>query len=507
MNRALKTIVPGVLALAPMLLAPSAALADVRLPSLISDHMVLQRSQAAPIWGWADAGETVTVGIAGQSHTVQAGADGRWKVVLDRIEKAGPHTLTVKGKNSLTVSDVLAGEVWLGSGQSNMAWTVAASNHFEQEKAAATLPQIRMFTVARKTALLPQDECKGKWEVCSPETVGAFSATAYFFGRELHKQLKVPVGLINSSVGGTPVEAWTSYELQQQRSELKPLLDSWSQRASTYNLATAMAAYEKQMTGWRAAAAKARAEGKTAPRAPQKPVNPLYQTHYPGGLFNAMIAPLVPYAIRGAIWYQGESNASTAERGELYGLQLSLMVEEWRQRWGQGDFPFAWVQLPNFTTPATGWPEVRESMLKTLALPNTGMTTNMDIGEHKDIHPKNKQDIGLRLSYWARANVYGDEVEWSGPLPAEHRVHSDSIEVRFKHAEGLAAKGGELRGFEVAGADKQWKPAKARIVGRRVIVSSDAVKKPVAARYSWASDPDGNLVNGAGLPASPFRTQ
>ncbi len=506
MSRPISRLIPGVLAFAPLLLAANPAAAEVKLPALFSDHMVLQRNTEAPVWGWADPGEEVTVSIGGQSRTTHAGGDGRWQVSLGDLKAGGPHTLSVRGKNTLTINDVLAGEVWLGSGQSNMAWTVERSNNFEQEKAAANLPQIRMFTVARKTATTPQEDCGGKWVVCSPETVGSFSATAYFFGRNLHQKLGVPVGLINSSVGGTPVEAWTSYPAQAARPELKEMLASWEERAASFNLASAFAAYDQQIARWRTVAAKARAEGRTPPRQPQRPVNPRYHTHAPSSLFNGMIAPLIPFAMRGAIWYQGENNGSSAERGALYGLQLGLMIQVWRERWGQGDFPFAWVQLPNYTTQASGWPLVREGMLKTLALPNTGMTTNMDIGEHNDIHPKNKQDIGLRLSLWARANVYGEELEWSGPLPKNHRVHTDSIEVRFSHAEGLKARDGELRGFEIAGADKQWKPARARVIGRRVIVSSPEVEKPVAVRYSWAADPEGNLVNGAGLPASPFRT-
>lgn len=493
------------LGLAAALAAP--ARADVRLPRVISDHMVLQRDAAVPIWGWADPGEGVTVTVAGQTRATKADADGTWRVKLDRLAAGGPHTLTVKGNNTVTVKDVLVGEVWLASGQSNMAWTVGRSTNFESEKEAAKHPQLRMFTVGRAPAREPQKDCKGTWEVCAPETVGNFSGTAYFFARDLQAKLKVPVGVINSSVGGTPIESWISLDAQKSVAALQPLLARWNKLATEWEPKSAQAKYEKQLAAYRMAAEKAKAEGKKVPRAPQKPVHPNDNTHYPAVLFNAMIAPVVPYGIRGAIWYQGESNAGSEESGKLYGAQLPLLVRDWRGRWGEGDFPFAWVQLPNYVTKAQGWPAVREAMRRSLSLPQTGMTVNIDIGDPKDIHPANKQDYGKRLALWARAQVYGEKIPWSGPLPAGHKVEGGAVEVSFAHADGgLVAKGGELRGFAVAGADGKWRPAAARIQGDRVLVSSTEVAAPVAARYDWAANPDGNLYNGAGLPASPFRT-
>jgi hypothetical protein len=491
---------------AALLIVPIAR-ADVRLPHIISDHMVLQRDLADPIWGWADEGEEVRVSIAGQSLRAKPGADGKWQVKLAPIQETGPLTLTVQGKNTLKVQDILVGEVWLASGQSNMAWKVSNSNNFAEEKKAAEHPQLRMFTVMTHPARTPQTDCRGVWQVCSPETVGNFSATAYFFGRDLQQKLNVPVGLINSSVGGTPIEAWTSMDVQKEHSELSGLLASWDQWAANYNAEKAKAAYDKQLAAWKEAAAKAKAAGKTPPRQPRKPANPRDETHHPAVLYNGMIAPLVPYDIRGAIWYQGESNAGSKESGMLYKLQLQLMVQDWRSRWSEGDFPFAWVQLPNFTTGAQGWPYVRESMLEATSLPHTGMTVNIDIGEHKDIHPKNKQDIGKRLALWALANVYGQKIPWSGPLPAGHKVQGNEVVLSFKHTNGgLVAKDGTLRGFQIAGADKKWHTAEARIQGNQVVVSSPDVKEPTAVRYDWANDPNGNLFNGAGLPASPFRT-
>jgi hypothetical protein len=498
-----RVLLAGLLA-AAVLAGP--ARADVRLPKIISDHMVVQRGAAVPVWGWADAGEEVTVSLAGQTQTARADAGGKWRVKLDKLEAAGPHTLTVKGKNTLTVKDVLVGEVWLASGQSNMQWSVAQARDPDKERAAADFPQIRMFTVARKPAREPQSDCSGSWQVCSPQTVGQFSAAAYFFGRDLHQKLGVPVGLINSSYGGTIIEAWISQDALKSLPELKGVLASYEKRAATYDPEKAKADYDKRLAAWQEAARKAREKGKQPPPRPRQPTDPRRSPNYPAVLFNGMIAPLIPYAIRGAIWYQGESNAGSEDSGRLYALELPLLIRDWRGRWKE-DFPFAWVQLPNYESPAKGWPLVREAMLKALAVPNTGMAVAIDIGEARNIHPKNKQEVGRRLALWARAKVYGEKTPCSGPLPAGHKVSGSTVELTFRHADGgLVAKGGELRGFTIAGADGKWRPAEARIEGDKVLVSSPEVKEPVAVRYDWANNPDGNLYNGAGLPASPFRT-
>jgi sialate O-acetylesterase len=473
--------------------------------------MVLQADREVPVWGWADPGEEVTVAIAGQTKTAKADPKGKWTVKLAPLKAGDALTLRVKGSNAITVQDVLVGEVWLCSGQSNMQMTVKGAKDFATEKAAANFPKIRMFRETSGVATTPQDHCKGTWQVCSPDSVGDFSAAGYFFGREIHKSLDVPVGLINSSVGGTPIEAWTSMKAQHPKSELKPILEPWEKAVADWDPAKAQAQYEKQLAAYKEAAAKAKAEGKTPPRAPNKPVDPKLSNHRPASLFNAKIAPLIPYAIRGAIWYQGESNAG--KLAHLYGLQLKTMIEDWRSRWGEGDFPFAWVQLPNYMkaqsqpVEASNWAVIREEMLKTLALPHTGMAITIDVGEANDIHPKDKQDVGQRLAMWALAKVYGKLVAASGPLPAGHKVNSSEVVLSFKHtAGGLVGKGGELKGFAIAGADRKWVKADAKISGDQVIVSSPNVKEPVAVRYDWANNPDGNLYNGAGLPASPFRT-
>lgn len=458
-----------------LLLTPLCA-ADLKLAALFSDHMVIQREKPVPVWGWADAGEHLTVDFAGQKKPAVADASGKWQVKLDPLAaSAESRTLSVqsaKPDRKLEVADVLVGEVWLGSGQSNMAMRVSGALNFKNEQSTASLPLIRTFNEGSKTSPKPQVDGSGKWTVCSPETVGTFSATLYFFGRELQRELNVPVGLINSSVGGTPIESWIAADVQNPKSK--------------------KAAASKPKTP------SPRPKGKQA--VTDEPKNII------GGLFNAKIAPLIPYALRGVLWYQGEANTHPG-KGALYQDQLPLLVTDWRKRWND-ELPFAWVQLPNYNRPGEGWSLVREAMLKTLRLPKTGMAITVDIGEADNIHPKNKQEVGRRLSLWALGTVYERKVPAiSGPLPAGHEINSNKITVSFKHTEGgLLAKDGELTGFVIAGGDKKWQPALATIDGDKVIVSSTEVAKPVAVRYAWASVAICNLFNGAGLPASPFRT-
>lgn len=492
--------------------AAPAARADVRLPAVFSEHAVLQSGVEAPVWGWASPGEKVTVAIAGQTKTATADAAGRWSLRLDALQPGGPHTLTVQGNNRLEIEDVLVGEVWIGSGQSNMAMTVQGCKDFDQEKAAARFPKLRMFTVARKTAETPQEECQGEWCVTTPETVGAFSATAYFFGRELHKTLDVPVGLINSSWGGTPVQAWTSLDAQRPLPALAPMFAQWEQRIAGYDPEKAKARYEAQLARWKEETEKAKTTGAKPPRRPQLEGDPRESPHRPASLFNGMIAPLAPYALRGAIWYQGESNAG-GDAG-LYGLQLRTLIADWRARWNQGDFPFLFVQLPNFRKPQqepvepSGWVIVREEMLKTLAVKNAGMAITVDIGEADDIHPRNKQDVGKRLALWALAHTYGKDVVGSGPIYKSMEKKEGKIVLSFDYAPGglVTSDGGPPVGFAIAGDDGKFVWAQARIEGSSVVVWSDAVKDPAAVRYAWADNPKANLANKAGLPASPLRT-
>ena len=487
--------------------AAQAALANVRLPAIFSDHMVLQRDAPVSVWGWADAGERVTVSIAGQTKTTQAGADGRWMLKLDKLKACDtPQQLVVKGVNTITLNDVLVGEVWLGSGQSNMAMTVNRAKDYAQEQVAANFPLVRMFKEESGTAKTAQADGKGQWVLCAPETVGAFSATLYFFGREIHQKLNVPVGLINSSVGGTPIESWISPEAQHASKELTPFFEAISKPGTDAVSEAAKAKYERDLAAWDEAAKKARGANQKAPRKPRNPAAASVRKADVGGLYNGKIAPLIPYAIRGALWYQGEANTNPP-KPPFYQHQLPLLVKDWRARWGY-NFPFAWVQLPNFNAPGRDWPLVREAMLKSLKVPQTGMAITIDIGDPGNIHPTNKQEVGRRLSLWALGEVYGQKgVATSGPIPAGQKIRGGEVVLSFKHTDaGLVAKGGELKGFAIAGVDKQWLNASAKIVGDTVVVSHPGVKKPVAARYAWADNPDCNLFKGAGLSASPFRT-
>ena len=482
--------------------------AGFRLAAPISDHMVLQREKPVAVWGWADAGESVTVAFAGQSKTATAGADGKWMLKLDALKaSAEPRTLVVTGKDGhkLEVKDVLVGEVWLGSGQSNMAMNVQSSNNFAAEKVAANFPLIRHYQESSGPSELPLPEGKGTWKACTPDNVGGFSAVLYFFGREIHKEVGVPVGLVNTSVGGTPIESWVSAETQSSDPETKAIFDGQLKAYQDFDAVKATALYEKQMAAWKLAVGKAKAAKTELPRKPNDPIAMRKFKGGPAALFNGKVANLAPYTLRGMLWYQGEGNAGNPG---VYEKQLSQLVTSWRTLWSD-EVPFAWVQLPNYRdSDSESWPRIRESMMKVLALPKTGMAITLDIGDPKDIHPKNKQDVGLRLSYWALDSVYGRKVAaTSGPLPAGSKVEGSAIRVSLKHAAGLKTRdGGAARGFLVAGSDKIWKPAAARFEGTEVIVSSPEVSAPVAVRYAWAENPDCNLVNGAGLPATSFRT-
>jgi len=497
------------LALAFLTLGALASAAELRLPAVFSDHMVLQRDKAVAVWGWADAAEEVTIEFAGQKKAAKADASGQWSLRLDPLTaSAESRRLTATGKDGrkAEVSDVLVGDVWLGSGQSNMAMTVNRAKDFEQEKTAATFPLIRHFKEESAGAATAQTQSKGKWLACTPDNVGAFSATLYFFGREIHREVGVPIGLINTSVGGTPIESWIAPEVQETKPELSAALKAQSAALPKIDPEKAKADYAVELKKFKAAKAKAVAEGTKAPRPPRNAAEVSERKGSYGQLFNGKVAPLVPYTLKGMLWYQGEANSSDT-RAPLYVHQLSALVTDWRARWGE-ELPFAWVQLPNFSRPGEGWPLMRESMLKTLSLPKTGMAVTIDIGEAKDIHPKNKQEVGRRLSLWALGNVYGRKVAAaSGPLPAGHEIKGAEVVVTLTHAEGLKTRdGAPVKGFQLAGTDKQWKPAAARIDGAKLVVTSAEVVAPVALRYAWLDFPETNLVNSADLPASPFRT-
>jgi sialate O-acetylesterase len=654
--------------LSALLLTSAASLpaAELRPASLFTDHMILQREQPVPVWGWADPGEEITVEFAGQKKTAKADGGGKWIVKLDPMPaSAEPRELTVSSTNPESkiqnpkLTDVLVGDVWLCSGQSNMGFDVSGSLNAEQEIANANYPAIRIFAVAQNPALAPARKVKGEWRQCSPETAAKFSAAAYFFGRELHKELKIPIGLLHSSVGGTPAEAWTRLEALKtmpalaERAE-KEIAQIQSQEDDNKRFPAARDAWEEKygvkpppiseaargwadpgldVSDWKTVTLPAqwmqlgeksggvfwlRKEVELPESAVGKPfslvlnwVNEQYETAFfngvevsraydkapefymfqrrcnvPGNLvkagrnvlavrvvsateraglwqsgrelgfpvtdrlavdkqwlmkteshfaplpsealasrpkpnnvaarsvssslYNGMIAPLVPFAIKGAIWYQGESNAGHhAEYRDL----LSTMIRDWRAQWGS-EFAFLIQQLVNNSAPSKdanqreSWPFLREAQGQVAdTLPKCGIAVGIELGEAFSIHPKNKQDVGKRLALVALEKTYGRNLESSGPLYGSMKIDGTTIRVKFTHADGLNAKGGPLQRFAIAGADKKFVWAEARIEGDSVVVSSPQVLQPAAVRYAWADNPDGcNLYNSAGLPASPFRT-
>jgi len=644
--------------------APEVLSGEVRVADLFTDHMVLQRDMEVPVWGWSAPSARITVAVNGQTVTAKANRDGAWKATLSPMAAGGPYTMTVSGDNTLTFSDVLVGDVWLASGQSNMWWPIQSGAlgvaNREAEVAAADYPEIRLFTVPQSTHFEVQRHFDGPdWTPCSPETVATFSATAYFFGREMHRTQGVPIGLIHSSWGGTLCEAWTSAEALRTLPDFARKLDRMEKEAP--QIEAAQAAYDTAMEQWNAQLAtydKGHVDGvpvwadrgldtqdwramtvpgvwehqgyedldgymwyrkvlelpedwagkdltlslgpindadrtyfngalvgkhegpghATTPRnysvpgelvvphvnvvavriydmanvggfhgnesdmfvtlagvpngveiplagiwqhkpsaylrdVPPQPEAPLIREgdpNVPTVLYNAMIAPLVPYGLKGAIWYQGESNVNRAYQ---YRELFPTMIADWREQWGQGDFPFLYVQLANFLQTAaepgeSAWAELREAQDMTLAIRNTGMATIIDIGEADDIHPQNKQDVGKRLALAARHVAHGENLTCSGPRYQSHQVEGAQVIVRFDQLGGglTTPAGAPVTGFAIAGADKRFHWAEGKIVGDTVVLSSAAVTQPVAVRYAWADNPVCNLYNEAGLPAPPFRT-
>lgn len=453
--------------------APRMAWAEIKLPSIFSDNMVLQREKPVPVWGWDDPSTEVTVVLDDDKATATADEDGRWLVKLPAQKAGGPVSVTVEGTNSVTLKNVLIGEVWLCSGQSNMEWPVAKAKNAEQEIAAADHPRLRHIKIPHVPAAEPQRDVPSKgWEVCAPETVSSFTAVGYFFGRHLQKELDVPIGLIGSNWGGTRIEPWTPPTGFKQVPALKDFADKLDEFPTVK-------------------------DGKVNHQSPL-------------ALYNGMIHPLVPYAIRGAIWYQGESNNG---EGMLYHEKMKALIAGWRSVWDDQDMPFYYVQLApfNYTRKGdpTALPGIWEAQLETLAVPHTGMAVTVDIGNTSDIHPRNKQDVGKRLGLWALAKTYGHEdLVYSGPLYKSMEVVDGKIRVAFDHVDGgLVSRDGEpLTHFKIAGEDKEFVDATAKIDGDTVLVSAEDVDHPVAVRYAWHEEAEPNLANQAGLPASPFRT-
>jgi sialate O-acetylesterase len=471
MNRFVSVLCLGALATAV------SARGEVKPNNLFSDNAVLQRGVPVPVWGSADKGESVTVKIQDQSVSTVA-KNGRWSVRLRPLKAGGPFTMTLSGKNTVTLTNVLVGEVWLCSGQSNMEFPLGRAANAREAVADARDPQLRLFTVPRAAADDPKTDIAGSWKESAPATATNFSAVAWFFGRDLRRALQSPVGLIHSSVGGTPAEAWTSRAALEADSELKRILERYAETVRQFNPAEAEAQHEQALEKYKDAVARAKAQGKEPPRPPRPPENPLRTNKRPCGLYNAMIAPLEPYAIAGAIWYQGESNSGRAAE---YRRLLSAMIGNWRQAWGQGDFPFLFVQI---APEKDMTPEIREAQLLTWQkVPRTAMAVITDVGNETD------------------------KLEYSGPVYESMKVEGNRVLLRFTHTgTGLVAKDGPLKGFTIAGNDGNFVSAAAEIEGEQVVVSSPSVGKPVAVRYGWAHTPDVNLFNQEGLPATPFRT-
>jgi sialate O-acetylesterase len=473
--------------------------AAVKVNSLFTPHMVLQRDQPNRVWGWATAGEKVTVTIGNHSESATTGADGKWMVTLKPLPAGGPHTLTIAGENTITIDDVLVGEVWICSGQSNMQWSINQSLDPDLEKLTAKLPNVRLISVPQVGTQEPQDDFKGSWQVCSPEVVGDFSAVGFFFGRQLHAALDVPIGLIDNAWGGSACEAWIRKDLLTADPQYEPLMTRWKQLEDKY---------DQLVAEWKVAADKAKAEGKNPPPHPD---GQMRGNHRPSNIYNGVLKPTIGYGIRGAIWYQGESNAGRAYQ---YRELFPLMISNWRQEWGQGDFPFYYVQLADFKAEATApaesdWAELREAQTMTMdKLPNVGEAVIIDIGEGKDIHPMNKQDVGKRLARWALGQTYGMPIAYRSPRYQSMTKNGSTVTLTFSHADGgfRPFDVNEAVGFAVAGEDRKWYPAIGKVVGDKIEVSAEQVADPVAVRYAWADNPVCNVYSKSGLPLTPFRT-
>ena len=480
--------------------------------SLFTDNMILQRGVTVPVWGNASDGEAVTVAFAGQSINTKT-VDGKWMAKLNPLKEGGPFTMTITGKNTITIKNIYVGDVFLCSGQSNMGFPVRAIRAIggypkvsEIIADAANYPMIHQYKVPLKKSEdipAPVTDAGGKWFVCDTTSVKDFSAVAYLFARELQKKIKIPIGIINSSYGGTAAQNWISKDLLESNPTLKPILDNYYKALADFpgKLAKYNEDIAKTMAKYSADSAKAVEAKKEIPRKPAAPLTPA-ERGGPSGLYNTMILPLAPYAIKGAVWYQGEANGG---QGIQYRTLLPTLINNWRSLWGIGDFPFMIVQIP-------GWkghqPELREAQLLTYQkVPNTSMTVINDADDTLDVHPGNKQPVGERLAFAARGLVYKEKVEYMGPIYESMKVVGNSIELSFTHVgKGLVAKDGDLKDFVIAGTDKKFVPAKAMVKGNKVIVSAEGIDKPEAVRLGWRLCPQINLYNEEGLPASPFRT-
>lgn len=488
----------------------SKAEAALRLPANFGDGMVIQRDMPIPVWGWAREGETITVKLKGRTESAIADEQGRWDVVLAELpadDVSADLVVTSTGdRTGISFSDVVVGDVWFASGQSNMAWPVSRADEAEIEIESARYPLIRELAVARKTSTTPLEEGDATWTVCSPETVADFSAVGYFFARQLHRSLDVPIGIIHSSWGGTPIEAWTRRGALTADRRLMDIFVRWERNLGEYP--EKYIAYKQAMKDWEERKQLAESVGSQfEERSPWPPAGPKHQ-HRPSNLYNAMVHPFTTTPIAGVIWYQGEANAWNPEE---YAVSFPVMIRDWRASWGQPEMPFLFVQLSDYArngqVDGGDWPWMREAQTAALNLPNTGMAVTIDIGDPEKIQPTNKQDVGARLARVALNKTYGQNIEYSGPLYKSMRVRRGVVELTFEHvAGGLAAFGSGVEGFEIAGEDRVFHRVTATIEDDKVLLSHREVDHPVAVRYAWDNSPRATLTNSEGLPAVPFRT-
>lgn len=491
------------LCFALLFLAAPLAHAEIKMSSVFGDAMVLQRDKPIRVWGWTKPGTDVSVELAGHSAQGKADDKGRFDVSLDALPAGGPHEMTIKADETKTFKDVLIGEVWICSGQSNMAWNVGNANDPDLETLTAKYPNIRLISVPQVGVQEPQDDFDGKWQACSPETVRDFSAVGYFFGRQLHQTLDIPIGLIDNAWGGSAAEAWVRRDLLEQQGSFDELLKKWDDTAKTFDFAAETKKFKDRLAKW---------EADKKGNKPRPPRDILSGQHRPANLYCGVLHPTIGYTIQGVIWYQGESNAGRAYQ---YRELFPLMIQSWRDEWGQGDFPFYWVQLADYRAeveePAdSSWAELREAQTMTIAkLKHTGQAVITDLGEAADIHPKNKQDVAKRLSRWALANEYGIKIPYQSPTFQSVTPKDGKLIVKFDHV-GKGLDTFDVRepiGFAIAGEDKKFVNAKAKIIGKDTIeVSSQDVSQPVAVRYAWADNPICNVQSADGLPMTPFRS-
>ena len=494
---------------------PFAAHAELKLPAIIGDNMVLQQQQPDAIWGW-DAPETkVTVTFGDQTASASADSKGKWLVKINPgPANAHPQSLKIQGSSTKELKNVLVGEVWICSGQSNMEWNVGNSTDADLEVATAKYPSIRLISVPKVGTQQPQDDFKGAWAECSPQTIPGFTAVGYFFGRSLHLTLNVPVGLINNAWGGSAAEAWVRRDILEKDERFKSLMEGTVKNEANLTSPAAKTKFEADFAAWKKRSEDAKkAQKPFAERPPGAPEGWLNGNARPGNIYNGVLHPTIGYGIKGAIWYQGESNASRAYE---YRALFPRMIQDWREEWGQGDFPFYWVQLADFLaeTPEPGesnWAELREAQTLTeKAIENGGQAVIIDLGEAKDIHPKNKRDVGERLVRWALAKDYGkDKLIYRSPEYKSMTVSGNKAVITLDtFGSGLQTFDvKEIKGVAICGEDHKWVWADASIVGNdKIEASSPKVAKPVAVRYAWANNPVCNLYNKEWLPVTPFRT-